>query len=292
MKLSLIADCGSTKVEWAVIDIDDYKRSEPLKTFRSTGFNAAVSTQEMISQILSNEVEPQIAELEIEKVHFYGAGCIGGEVNNRLSIILKQILPSADVEIASDLLGAARALFGKKNGIACILGTGSNSGLYDGENIIKNTPPMGYILGDEGSGAVLGRLLINYIFKHPGCLSQDIIDDFNATYNVTKAEIIENVYRRPAANRYLASFCPFINKHISDPTIRRIVYTAFLDFFSANLTNYDLSPAKLPIGFIGSIAYHFANILTEAATALGYIQPIILQSPLNSLINYHQQNNL
>lgn len=290
MKLSLIADCGSTKIEWAVIDINSPAGFEPLKTFHSTGFNAAVSPAENISKILATEVSPATQGLKIENLHFYGAGCIGGAVDKQLSMMLSGAFPDAKIEVASDLLGAARALFGNNQGIACILGTGSNSGLYDGKEIIANTPPMGYILGDEGSGAVLGRLLINYIFKHHAIMSQEIIDDFNKTYHLTKAEVIENVYRRPAANRYLASFCPFIKKHISDPTIHQIVFSAFSDFFSANLTNYISTPTTIPLGFIGSIAYHFADVLTEAATSAGYSSPNILQSPLNNLIAYHQAN--
>lgn len=288
MTLTLIADCGSTKIEWAVIDINASASLEPLKTFRSTGFNAAVTPAENISHILATEVTPVTMGLKIENVHFYGAGCIGGEVDKQLRLLLSEVFPDAKIEVASDLLGAARALFGNNQGIACILGSGSNSGLYNGKEIIANTPPMGYILGDEGSGAVLGRQLINHIFKHPGVISKEIIDDFNETYHLTKADVIENVYRRQAANRYLASFSPFIKKHITDPTIHQIVYSAFSDFFSANLTNYISTPTAIPIGFIGSIAHHFADVLTEATISAGYSSPNIQQSPLNNLIAYHQ----
>lgn len=280
--VTLIADCGSTKVEWTVTD-----HRKPIKNFKTTGFNAAVTPEETISRILAEEVSTALDGLSVGRLHFYGAGCIGGEVDRRLHKLLSGIIPGANIEIAGDLLGAARALFNDRQGIACILGTGSNSGLYDGSGIVANVPPMGYILGDEGSGAVLGRQLINHIFKHPGLLPPEIIEDFNSTYGLTKADIIEAVYRRPAANRFLASFCPFLKRHIDEPVIRRLVINSFLGFLSANLPGYGKEPTKLPIGFVGSIAFHFENELSEACTGFGFERPVVIQSPLDGLVRYH-----
>jgi N-acetylglucosamine kinase-like BadF-type ATPase len=279
--LKLIADCGSTKVEWVVINSDT---KSIVKQFITTGFNAAVTPQAEISRLLSSELAPEIADFQIAQLHFYGAGCIGGEVDRRLSEMLRSVLVDADIEIAGDLLAAARGLFGNQVGIACILGTGSNSGEYNGKDIVANTPPMGYILGDEGSGAVLGKLLINRIFKYPGLLSKDIIDDFFATYGLTKADVIERVYRQPAANRFLASFAPFIKKHVNNPLIREMVAQAFRDFVNANLTGYHRFPR---LGFVGSVAYHFSDILTDVCIEEGLPEPTILRAPLLSLVKYH-----
>lgn len=305
--VSLIADCGSTKVEWAVIDTDlntvrDPKIARQPSVIRTTGFNAAVTPADEIAAILDNELicaleGDSIKVEDVARLHFYGAGCIGGEVDKRLESLLIERLPNATIEIAGDLLAAARALFDHDNGIACILGTGSNMGLYDGAEITHNTPPMGFILGDEGSGAVLGRTLINHVFKHPGYLPDEIIADFNATYSLSKADIIERVYRQPAPNRFLASFCPFLKKHLSHPAIHRLVADSFTAFLSANLPpdlteqpTKDLSghPTKTrPIGFVGSVAHHFAPVLTQVCTAAGFPAPHILQSPLPALITYH-----
>lgn len=280
---TLIADCGSTKTEWAILRPDT--PGEPPTIFRTTGFNAAVTPPEVIANILASEVTPRLADIKVSRICFYGAGCIGGDVDERLHGLLSQAIPAAEIEIAGDLLGAARALFGNRPGIACILGTGSNCGVYDGREITLNTPPMGYILGDEGSGAVLGRKLINVIFKHPGLLPYDIIEDFNLTYNLSKGDIIERVYRQPAANRFLASFCPFIKKHITHPVIHNLVATSFEEFLSANLPTDLLQSPTLPIGFVGSIAYHFSDILTAVCTRHGLTCASILSAPLPALIS-------
>ncbi len=287
MKHLLIADCGSTKIEWAITPHGGNLLHRPVTTFKTTGFNAAVTPPSEISRILNLEVAPSLDGLSVDRLYFYGAGCIGGEVDNRLRHLLYEILPDTEIEIAGDLIGAARALFGDSRGIACILGTGSNCGVYDGQRIVANTPPMGYILGDEGSGAVLGRQLVNHIFKHPGRLSAGIIDDFHATFNLTKELVIERVYRHPAANRFLASLCPFLKKHICDPMVEAIVLNAFREFLSANLTFGDDSLTKLPIGFVGSIAYYFEEQLTKACEHFGLQRPFVMRAPIESLSAYH-----
>lgn len=300
MPYIVIADCGSTKVHWAILAGQENKsshRTSPQTThasivdeFHTTGFNAAVTPPEEISRLLDAEVAPHLPLSDrITELHFYGAGCIGGETDRRLSKLLSAIFPGTVTEISSDLLGAARALFGTRPGIACILGTGSNSGLYDGTSIIANTPPLGFILGDEGSGAVLGRRLVSDIYK--GLLPEEITADFLATYNISKAGLIGKVYRQTGANRFLASFCPFLKKHINHPAIRSVVKSEFTRFIDRNLTPYSASisssSSPLSLGFIGSIAAHFSDILEECCLINGYSAPLILQSPMSGLIDYH-----
>ncbi len=282
----LIADCGSTKIEWAIINDSSDK---PIKQFRTTGFNAAITSPDEILHLLEAELLPEIKGITIADVHFYGAGCIGGETDRQLASLLAQLMPEASIEIAGDLVAAARALFGKSAGIACILGTGSNSGLYDGDKITANVPPLGYILGDEGSGTYLGKLLINQLFKAPQTFPTAITEDFDNTYHLTKADVINRVYRQPNANRFLSAFAPFLKKHISHSSIRNLVAAGFEAFLSNNVAHYcsatDSNP--LQIGFVGSIAHNFADILTEACNRHGFPNPIILQSPLQSLLRYH-----
>lgn len=280
---TLIADCGSTKVQWLLVEEGN---STPILDFLTTGFNAAVSSPDEIRQILSHELLPQINGHDISRLHFYGAGCIGEEVDRRLQNLLSELIGIPYIEIASDLLGAARALFGHTPGIACILGTGSNSGLYDGERIIANTPPLGYILGDEGSGASLGRRLLGDIYK--GLLPQEIIADFNAEFSLSKSDIIERVYRRPGANRFLASFCPFIHSHLSSTPLSEMVIAEFRLFLRRNLSPYSAIPTSpLPVGFIGSIAHHFSPQLLEACLLESYPSPCIASTPSPGLLAFH-----
>ena len=184
----------------------------------------------------------------------------------------------------SDLMAAARALCQHEAGMACILGTGANSCLYDGEKIVQNTPALGYILGDEGSGSVLGRMFLNAIFKNP--LFADIRDEFLQANKMTQADIIRKVYREPMANRWLASLSPFIHDHLAVPVVRQLVVDNFCEFFRKNLRPYQR--LDLPVHFVGSMAHHFSKQLEEAAQEEGFIMGNILQSPIEGLLEYHQ----
>ena len=195
--------------------------------------------------------------------------------------LLKEMFPQArQVEAHSDLLGAARALCGHNYGIASILGTGANSCLYDGRRIIANTPALGYILGDEGSGGVLGKLFLHELYK--GVLSEKICSEFEREYGLTMADVIQRVYREPMPNRFLASLAPFIHRHLSDDAVRQIVIRNFRDFFRYNIRPYGLS--DMPVSFVGSIAFHFRDQLTEAALAENFRLGKILQSPIEGLV--------
>lgn len=281
-KYILIADGGSTKTEWALIN--DTQQA-PL-TFFTTGFNPAVTTGSVIKSILNEELAPRIWGMEISEVWFYGAGCIGGSVNEMLEALIRTLpgLTHCKIEIASDLVGAAKALFDNGRGIACILGTGSNSGLYNGAQITMNVPPLGFILGDEGSGARLGCRLVGDILK--GLLPCDIIEDFNNRFALSQQDIIRRVYREEAPNRFLASFCPFLSDHISHPAIHTLVEDEFRRFFARNISQYTSAAHNLPIGFIGSVAYHFMPIIETIAAEYGYRECRLLKAPMGALLHH------
>ena len=194
------------------------------------------------------------------------------------------MVSAVKVEVASDLLAAARAVCGRKPGIACILGTGSNSCYYDGENVVQNVSPLGYILGDEGSGAVLGKLLVGDVLKKQ--LPQHLCDKFMKEYDLDYTTIITSVYRKPAANRFLAQFAPFLERNIDEPSIHNIVLRSFTDFFTRNVASYP-GYKELPCNFVGSIALCEKAVLQEAAQALGITIGTVIKDPMEGLVKYH-----
>lgn len=215
-------------------------------------------------------------------VFFYGSGCTPAHVPV-MKRMLGEVFSSAFIEVHSDLTAAARALCQREAGIACILGTGANSCLYDGTDIVQNTPALGYILGDEGSGSVLGRLFLNAIFKNPALAT--VRDEFLKANKMELKDIIEKVYRGTLVNRWLASLSPFIMEHIDNPFIREIVVYNFREFFRKNIVPYNRP--DLQVHFVGSMAHHYREELEEAAKAEGFELGNILQSPMEGLLTYH-----
>lgn len=275
----LIADCGSTKIDWCLLE-----NGKQVKIVSSTGMNAMLMTREEMSKQIATELMPQIQGIEIDEIYYYGAGCLGDEVCGNVRDALYENIPAKKIDVQSDLIAAAHALCGTEPGIACILGTGSNSCLYDGEKIVDNVSPLGYILGDEGSGAVLGKLLVGDILKCqvPEHLRQSFFDETG----LDRMEIIKRVYKQPGGNRFLASFCPFLSKNIEEPAIHRLVLNSFKAFFVRNIQNYD-NYKQMPVHFVGSIAVYFENTLREAASALDIKIGTIIQSPMEGLVKYH-----
>ncbi|MDE6689371.1 MAG: ATPase, partial [Prevotella sp.] len=223
---TLIADSGSTKTDWALGTV----------RVRTQGINPFHQDATAIRAVLRDELTPQLEATEIRRVAFYGSG-VRPELEEKMVSILREFFPQAvEIEAHGDLLGAARALCGHEAGIACILGTGANSCLYDGKQIIGNIPPLGYILGDEGSGAVLGRNFLNALYKNR--LSSSIREEFEATQAVKMADVIERVYRQPMANRWLASLSVFIHRHLCEPEVEALVMDNFRDFIVRNIVPY------------------------------------------------------
>ena len=274
--MKLIVDSGSTKTVWRVALSKDQSF-----TVNTNGINPVRDSEEAMRAVVS-QASSSMREYTIEQVFFYGAGCIP-PYSVTLQHVLEQAFPGAQVVVESDMLGAARALCGLKEGIACILGTGSNSCCYDGEKIIQNVSPLGWILGDEGSGAVLGRTLVGDLLK--GQLSPALLDEFLQRYHLTQPAIIEAVYRKPLANRFLASFVPFLADHREDEGIHALLVDAFRRFFRRNVAAYHRK--DLAVNFVGSVAYYFEKELSMAAEAEGFKMGHVLRDPVEQLTKFH-----
>lgn len=277
----LIADSGSTKTQWCKVENGVHE------VIRTSGINPVYQSAQEILQMLEQEFPA--GKAKAEAVYFYGAGCAFPEKNEQVRRALADFFSAPQVEIASDLLAAARSLFLRSAGIACILGTGSNSCCYDGNNIIRNIFPLGFILGDEGSGAVMGKRLLADILK--GILPEKLRECFFKEHPFTYPEIIDRVYRQPLPNRFLASFTPFLKKHIASPEIEHIVSAAFEEFICRNLLQYP-EARYLPVSFTGSIAYHFQEQLTPLLEKYGLSSGQICQTPLEGLITFHTTPSL
>ncbi len=277
----LIADCGSTKTDWVLFDGDTI-----ISQAKTQGFNPTQQSTEEIYATLSAELTRSIDPALPKVIYFYGAGCAYENANRRMQEALERVFTTKEIYIHSDLLAAARALCGHDEGIACILGTGSNSCLFDGENITENTPALGYILGDEGSGAHLGRQLVSDCIKKQ--LPAAIREKFMKKYKLTVADILERVYHEPLPNRFLASFAPFLYENRKNAEIHDLLIRCFTQFFQRNTMVYRRS--WLPIHIIGSIGVNFAQEIKETAESLGLSIGNIVESPLNGLIEYHKTN--
>lgn len=285
--ITLIVDSGSTKTSWCFAFLPDTKSADGARTVTTEGLNPAVMSAEEVEEKIAKALNHclqslSISAADVENVFFYGAGCISGRAGV-VSESISSILVDARIYVADDLLGAARALCGHKAGIACILGTGSNSCLYDGKNIVAHTPALGYVLGDEGSGAVLGRKFLNAVLKQT--LPENIRKRFLQESGLDMAEVINRVYRSPAPNRFLASMSKYIHGYLDEKEVRDIVIDNFEDFIRNNILAY--GDKFRTINVVGSIAYHYKEQLTEAASRNGFQIGKIIKSPIEGLIEYH-----
>lgn len=272
----LIADSGTTKTEWCIIT--DNGTSDTIIT---SGINPFYQETNNISEILYKEFS---GNKKFEAIHFYGTGCINEEKQDIVKNALLQVFDTEEIFIGSDLLAAARSLCQNNPGFACILGTGSNSCFYNGNKIVMNVSPLGYILGDEGSGADLGKKLLGDILKNQ--LPQLLINEFFETYPISVAEILENVYKNPFPSRYLAGYSKFLSKNIKHPEIENIVISAFREFVIRNLLLYP-EIHRAAVHFTGSIAFHFEAQLREVIEEQNLIFGNIERAPMHGLIKYH-----
>ncbi len=274
----LLADGGSTKVDWRLVE-----GTKEIKQISTKGANPFFRSREDISEEIKKVINPVLNGHTIDSVHFFGAGCASPEKNKIVRDAIADNIKTSRIEVNSDLVAAAKGLCGTKKGIACILGTGSNSCFYDGEEIVENVSPLGYVLGDEGSGAVLGRLFLGACLKNQ--LTKGLKEKFLREFNLTPAAILDMVYRQPLANRFLASLSPFLVENIHDKTVYDLVYNAFKDFFVKNVMQYDYK--NNDVHFTGSVAYYYKDLVRKVGADLHIKVGIISQSPMEGLIKYY-----
>lgn len=278
----LIAESGSTKTDWCLAK--DYENQE---RFTTGGLNPYFYDGEGVRDVLKGDLPSHLPHDAIKQIFFYGAGCSTETRKNRVRNGLQTIFKQADIEVNHDLLGSARAVCGNQKGIATILGTGSNACMYDGQTITGQSGGIGFILGDEGSGADLGkRFLRSYFYNE---LPNDLLQAFDNTYAPDKDEIVDRVYQKPNPNRYLAAYAKFLNEHRDQPFIHNLIESAFSEFINRHLLKFtDIESCY--IHSVGSIAYHFKPILVEVMNRFGLQLGRIIVKPIDNLVAYHLES--
>ena len=274
----LIADGGSTKADWCVSE-----QGKQLQRITTHGINPYFLSEDEIGKEIRSSLLPELQTHTFDALYFYGAGCLPEQIP-MMQRVLGKYLEVKTVEVNSDILAAAHGMSGRNPGIICIIGTGSNSCYYDGEKIVSNVSPLGFILGDEGSGAVLGKLLVGDLLKNQ--LSAGLKEKFLQEFDLTPGMIIERVYRQPFPNRFLASLSPFLLRNIEEPALRTLVLDSFKSFLTRNVMQYDYKTN--PVYFVGSIAYNYREFLEEAVLALNIKLGGIVQNPMEGLVAYHK----
>lgn len=275
----LIADSGATKCEWCLLE------NGKKKTIYTQGMSPYYSKKEILIDTIDKQLLPSLKKSIPNAIYFYGTGCSSPANIKLIQQVLKQAFPKSKISVDHDLMGAARALCGRKKGIACILGTGTNSCYYDGKKIIKNVPGLGYVLGDEGSGAYLGKKVLQYYFYKT--FDEELIYLFEKKYHLSSSEVMDNIYKKDAPSRYLASFALFLDENRGHYMIENILEDGINDFFFQHLCKYAES-WKYPINFVGSIAYGFKDVLKELCNSYEFTLGKIIKSPMEGLIEYHK----
>jgi len=275
----LIADSGATKTEWCLLS--NGKR----KTIFTQGISPYFLSAEQIKNLLLKELKSRI-RVNVDEVYFYGTGLFDKQNVKMMKEVLKEIFPGSKVFADHDMLAAARALCGNKKGIVCNLGTGTFSCYYDGKKIVRSRPGPGYVLGDEGSGAYLGKKVIQYYLYE--IFDEDLLYRFDKKYNTNRDEILKNVYKKPFPNRYLASFALFLSENRGHYMVENILEDGLNDFFFYHLAKYQ-EVWKLPVNFVGSIASGFKDVLKSLCNAYEFELGKILKAPMAGLVEYHSK---
>ncbi len=276
----LIADSGSTKCEWYLFHEGKKKR------FFSQGISPYFLNGSHIISLLQTEVYPKVKNNTINEVFYYGTGCKSAANRQLIKKALKSVFRESDVVVDNDLMGAARALCGRTKGIACILGTGSNSCYFDGKKIIKNSPGIGYVLGDEGSGAYLGKKVLQYyLYK---TFDEELAVRFKDKFSTNEVEILDNIYKKPLPNRYMASFAVFLAENRGHYMVENIIEDGLNDFFFQHVCKYSES-WNLPVHFAGSVAFGFKDVIQDLCETYQLELGNIIKNPMEGLIKYHCQ---
>lgn len=278
----LIVESGSTKSDWVLVE-----NGATTKRFKTMGFNPFFHNEQVISSAIKNNIELCDISNNVLQVFFYGAGCSSDEMNAIVSNALESIFMNAEVSVEHDLLACALATYEGKPSIACILGTGSNSCYYDGQKLTENVPALGYILGDEGSGSFYGKkLLTDFLYnKLPEDMSRDLLNSFK----IDKEIIFENVYMKPHANVYLASFMKFISGYKHTEYVDSMVKEGMEKFIQNHVCCYE-NYKEVKVHFIGSLSFIFKDQLNFSANKLGVNVGLVIKNPVDNLVTYHINN--
>jgi glucosamine kinase len=278
--VTLIADSGATKTEWRLLD------GKKKKTVFTQGISPYFHSETQIADILRQELLPGLKNAVPAAVHYYGTGCKAPQNVKLVKRAIGKVFAGADIAVNHDLLAAARALCGRGKGVACILGTGSNSCYYDGRRAAKNSPGLGYVLGDEGSGAYLGKKVVQYYLYNT--FDPDLMDRFRARFETDNDTILDAVYKKPMANRYLASFAIFLAENRGHYMVENIIEDGLNDFFFNHVYKYRES-WQLPVHFVGSVAWGFKDVLKELCASYELELGKVLKAPMEGLVAYHSQ---
>ena len=278
--MKLIAESGSTRTEWALVE-DNHL----VQRVFTEGLNPFFQTRREISRSVRLGLPESFFKKKLDQVYYYGAGCSSYEKKNILGASLVAQFKTP-IQVESDLLAAARGLFKCEAGIACILGTGSNSCFYDGKIIVKNVKAAGYILGDEGSGAVLGKLFLADLLK--GLAPKELANEFHEKFRISVNDVMESVYNLPFPNRFLGTIAYFLGDYMDNEYVYNLLTNNLRSFFSRNVCQYDY--INYPIRFVGSLAYAYPDILQEVAQEFGVEIDVIEETPMNGLIEFHSMN--
>lgn len=278
--MKLIAESGSTRTEWALVE-DNHL----VQRVFTEGLNPFFQTRREISRSVRLGLPESFFKKKLDQVYYYGAGCSSYEKKNILGASLVAQFKTP-IQVESDLLAAARGLFKCEAGIACILGTGSNSCFYDGKIIVKNVKAAGYILGDEGSGAVLGKLFLADLLK--GLAPKELANEFHEKFRISVNDVMESVYNLPFPNRFLGTIAYFLGDYMDNEYVYNLLTNNLRSFFNRNVCQYDY--INYPIRFVGSLAYAYPDILQEVAQEFGVEIDVIEETPMNGLIEFHSMN--
>lgn len=278
--MKLIAESGSTRTEWALVEDNTL-----IQRAFTEGLNPFFQTRREISRSVRLGLPELFFKKKLEQVYFYGAGCTSHEKKNIVGASLVAQFKTP-IQVESDLLAAARGLFQCDAGIACILGTSSNSCFYDGKIIVKNVKAGGYILGDEGSGAVMGKLFLSDVLK--GLAPKDVTNDFYEKFRINANEVMESVYNRPLPNRFLGTLSYFLADYLDNDYVYDLITGNLRSFFTRCVCQYDYH--SYPVRFVGSLAYHYADLLRYVAQEFDINLQVIEETPINGLIEYHAMN--
>lgn len=278
--MKLIAESGSTRTEWALVE-DNHL----VQRVFTEGLNPFFQTRREISRSVRLGLPESFFKKKLDQVYYYGAGCSSYEKKNILGASLVAQFKTP-IQVESDLLAAARGLFKCEAGIACILGTGSNSCFYDGKIIVKNVKAAGYILGDEGSGAVLGKLFLADLLK--GLAPKELANEFHEKFRISVNDVMESVYNLPFPNRFLGTIAYFLGDYMDNEYVYNLLTNNLRSFFNRNVCQYNY--INYPIRFVGSLAYAYPDILQEVAQEFGVEIDVIEETPMNGLIEFHSMN--